>query len=213
MVRLAVLLSILLFLGCDSENVFNSDSNPVLLDQIALQYQNEEIEEARTKMLAYLKKYPKDDLAWTILGNMYQDLDDYEKAQNAYDKAVKINPRRVEALTGLGVLHRKNGNNEEAMRAYEKSVAINPEYAQAYSSMVTIALMQHEDQKALEYGEKAYQLDKEDPVIAANLAIAYHYNDDFANRDKLTLAAKKLGYKNLDILDKIYSGEMTIRDE
>jgi hypothetical protein len=78
--------------------------------------------------------------------------------------------------------------------------------------MTTIALKQKQDKKALEFAKKGYELDKTDPVIAANLAIAYHYNNDKVNRDKLTQTAKELGYAKVDTLLKIYSGELTVRD-
>jgi len=59
---------------------------------------------------------------------------------------------------------------------------------------------------------RATTLDKSDPVIAANLAVACHYNNDTENRDKFTRIAEQLGYKNLDALQQIYSGELTVRD-
>ncbi len=98
------------------------------------------------------------------------------------------------------------------MDAYEKTVQIDPNYADAFSSMSIIALKRNEDEKALEYAQKGYELDKANPVIAANLAVAYHYKGDRKNRDKFTKIAKQLGYKDLDSLQKIYSGNLTLRE-
>jgi len=200
------LLLLLCIAGCDN------GGNRAQLDRIAEVYDRGDTKTAIRQLDAYLKKYPRDDLAWTILGNAHEDEDNDEKAQSAYDKALDINPKRFEAITGLGVLHRKRGDYDAAMQAYQRALQIDPNYAQAYSSMTVIALKRQQDAQALEYASKGYELDNTDAVIAANLAVAYHYNGDFANRDKLTEIAENLGYARVDTLQQIYDGEISIRD-
>ena len=164
------------------------------------------------KLKQQLEITPRDDIAWTMLGHAYEDLDHDREAEAAYRKALEINPRRFDAITGMGILSRKKGEYDEAMAYYEKALNIDPSYAQAYSSMTVIALKQRKDAKALEYAKKGYDLEKTDPVIVANLAVAYHYNGMLELRDEMTEEAKKLGYKKSDALQKIYTGEMTLRE-
>ena len=202
----AMLIGLLLLSGCDGTQ------DRVQLERIAAVIDQGNHAQAAADLENYVNVYPNDDLAWTILGNVYQELDKFDEAQSAYDSAIKINPEQFQAITGLGVLHRKRGNYDEAMQAYEKAVSINPNYAEAYSSMTTIALKQEDDAKALEYARKGYDLDSKNAVIAANLAIAYHYNNDVENRDKLKRIAGQLGYDKVDTLEQIFSGELTIRD-
>ena len=204
---LAILIVLAWLAGCG-----DSTSNKSRLDRIAAQYQRGNTAAAIKDLNDYLGTYPADDLAWTILGNAYKDHEQLDEAEAAYEKALEINPRRFEALTGKGILHRKRGEYAQAMSAYESALAIDSNYAQAYSSMTVIALKTHEDNRALEYAKRGYELDETDPVIAANLAVAYHYNDDVENRDRLTRRAEELGYPKIDILQRIYSGEMTVRD-
>ncbi len=206
-----LLLAVLLFLlGCgDTSPVDRSSSE---LDAISKIYKQGDPKSAIEKLDGYLKSKPNDDLAWTILGNAYQDLDQQEKAEAAYKRALEINSNGFQAITSMGILRRKQGKYDEALAYYEKALAINPKYAQAYSSMTVIALKQEKDAKALEYAKKAYDLDKTDPVIVANLAVAYHYNGMAELRDKTTKEARRLGYTKIDRLEKIYSGELTIRD-
>ena len=99
------------------------------------------------------------------------------------------------------------------MRYYQKALELEPGYAQAYSSMAVIELKRNNDPEALRLAKIAYDKDQKDPVIAANLAITYHYNGNDRERDKFTEIAKNLGYANIDALQQIYSGELTIRDE
>lgn len=191
-----------------------STADPVSgdLDAISRIYQRGETKAAIEKLDEYLKSSPKDSLAWTILGHACVDLDQYEKAEAAYKKALEINPRGFQATTGMGILRRKLGKDDEALAYYEKALAINPKYAQAYSSMTVIALKQQKDKQALEYARKGYDLDKTDPVVVANLAVAFHYNGMPELRDKTTEEARRLGYTKIDALKKIYSGELTVRD-
>jgi Tfp pilus assembly protein PilF len=164
------------------------------------------------KLKQQLEITPRDDIVWTMLGHAYEDLDQDGEAEGAYRKALEINPRRFDAITGMGILSRKKGEYDEAMAHYEKALNIDPTYAPTYSSMTIIALKQGKDAKALEYAKKGYDLKKTDPVIVANLAVAYHYNGMLKLRDEMTEEAKKLGYKKSDQLHKIYTGEMTLRD-
>jgi Flp pilus assembly protein TadD len=187
-------------------------ANPDTLRNISKSYQQGDFQTAVSKLKVYLQAKPNDDLAWTILGNAYEKLKDDKNAEASYLKALKINPKRFEALTGMGILQRKRKNYDAALSYYQKSLAINPNYAQAYTSMSVIALKQNKDKQALEYAKKAYDLEKNEPVITANLAIAYHYNGMKDLRDKMTQKAKDLGYQKMDVLQNIYSGKMTIRD-
>lgn len=182
------------------------------LNVIAEAYGRGDLDTAIPQLREYLADYPKDDLAWTILGNAYEDGDRLDEARAAYDLALEIDPERFEAITGTGILHRKRGEYEQAMAAYRRALEIDPTYAQAYSSMTVIALKQERDREAVEYAEKGWELDPEDPAIAANLAVAYHYVGDTEGRDRMTAEAERLGYTKVDVLRGIYAGELTVRD-
>jgi tetratricopeptide (TPR) repeat protein len=184
------------------------------LDQIAEIYTSGNVATAIPQLKSYLSVHADDDLGWTILGHAYKDVKKNAEAKKAYSEALKQNPKRVEALTGLGMLARIAKNYDEAMKRYEEAIKIDPKFGAAYSSMVTIALKRGDFKKAVSIGEKGFKLDSQDATIAANLAIAYHYNKQIEARDKMTKTAAKLGYskEDMDVLAKLYSGELTIMD-
>lgn len=195
-------------LGCDQSM---SKKNMTQLNTIAGALRQSGSSPAiATELKTYLENYPQDDLAWTILGNCQTDLGDFPAAANAFETALKINPQLVEAITGQGILFRQQGRHDEALTMYQRALEIDPKYAQAYSSMVAIALIQKDYTKAVQYGEQSYRLDNTDPVIAANLAIAYHYLGDAANRDKFSSVATDLNYQSMDSLQQIFNGEIEI---
>jgi tetratricopeptide (TPR) repeat protein len=209
-IRIARAVGLLIVLACVGACGAPSD-NPIRLGKIAKVLEGGDAQGAIRQLTAYLEQYPRDDVAWTVLGNAHEDMDQDDQAKGAYDRALQINPRRHQAVGGLGILHRKRGDDDAAMQAYRRALAIEPGYGQAYSSMTVIALRQNRDAEALEYARKGYDLDQADPVTAANLAVAYHYNGDTANRDRLTTRALQLGYRKGDQLRKIYDGTLTVR--
>jgi tetratricopeptide (TPR) repeat protein len=209
---------LLLIIGCGSaafmgSRFISSTQERVELDRIAEGYETGDLEGSRDELLAFVETYPSNALAWTILGHVYQDLDMLDDAEAAYLQAIEVDAEAFEAYTGLGVVYRNRQDYEKAIEYYNKSLEINPDYAQAYSSLAVIELRRANDRKALELAEKAYDLDKEDPVIAANLAIAYHYNNNIEERNRMYDVAQQLGYDSLDTLQQIFSGELTIRGE
>lgn len=167
---------------------------------------------ALAELEAFVAQHPDNDLALTILGNVYEDEDRDDEALAAYEQALAVNPERFQAITGLGILHRKRGEYDLAFAAYEQALAIDPTYAQAYASMAVIELKRENDASAVELARKGYALDSTDPGVAANLSIACHYAGDVACQQEYRAIAETLGYANLDGLDAIVSGELTVRD-
>ncbi len=179
---------------------------------IAARYLADDIEGCVSDLSEYLKQYPKDEQAWTLLSIAHSDLEQLDEALQAYDRALALDPGCVKALTAKGIVHRKRGEYDKALAAYRSALKVNPNHAEAYTSMALVALLQYRDREALKYAKKAYDLDREEPDIAANLAIMYHYNGDSAKRDEMTAIADGLGYRDVDTLHQIYSGELSVRD-
>ncbi|MDO6491740.1 MULTISPECIES: tetratricopeptide repeat protein [unclassified Cellulophaga] len=169
-------------------------------------------EVASQLMETYVLSEKENEYAWALLGNTYIDLEEDAKAKNAFENAVRVDPKMEEAITGLGIVARIEGDYEKAADLYEKAIAINPKYAEAYSSLVVIYLKQKEFEKATEVGVKSYELDKGNPVIAANLCVAFHYAGDSISREKYFNEAKINGYPNLIGIRNIIDGELTVFD-
>ncbi len=195
----------LLFFSCGSEVKKQYD-----LSEIARKYQSGQVIEAQKDLELYVAKEKNNELAWTILGNIYEDTDKDSLAAIAYENALGVNPEMVEAITGLGILSRKKEAYDQAAKYYYKALAIDPNYAQAYSSLVTIHILNEEFDAAAGVGLKAFKLDPQDPVIAANLSVAYHYVDNTVERDKFYLIAENLGYSNIAGLKDIFSNDLVL---
>lgn len=207
-----ILVILVLVSGYIAKSILN-DRHKAELERVAQIYFNGNVDTALIEIDKYLDKYPQDDLAWTIKGNMLEDKDLDKEAKEAYEKSLSLNPENFQATNALGIIFRKEGDYDKAMEFYRKALEMKPGYAQAYSSMAVIELKRNNDKKALEYAKRGYENDREDPVIAANLAVMYHYNGMIEERDTYTEIAGKLGYWNMEALYQIYSGELIVKDE
>lgn len=195
--------------SCSNTSNYNKKLDILEIDKL---YISGNLTKAKTDVEKYLSSKKDNEYAWTLLGHIENDLDKDSLAMLAYEKATTINPKLVEAITGKGIVARKNKEYDKAAEYYNKAIKLNPKYAEAYSSLTVIYLKTKKFKKAVEVGLKSYELDNENPVIAANLAGAYHYINDTIQREKFFDIAKDNGYKNSDILRKVFDGEMTLLD-
>ena len=69
--------------------------------------------------------------AWIQLGHVYFDTDQYQKAINAYTKALELEPKNADVLTDLGIMYRRNGQPQEAIKSFDRAVAVDPKHEAA----------------------------------------------------------------------------------
>ncbi len=167
---------------------------------------------AEQRAQAYVKRHPAHALGWVILAKVLDQRDKPDEAVAANRRALELDPRAAQAHTNLGIIHRRRKEYDLAMESYRKAVEIDPGHAQAWSSMAVIELKRNRDAEALAFARKAATLDPEDPVMAANLAVALHYNGQVEERDQAFETARRLGYKKMDALQDIFDGKTTVRD-
>jgi len=196
-----------LFLACDSE--YENNKTIVQIDGML---QDGRVLEAKGAIFAFLAEEKENEYAWTLLGHIQEESDKDSLAAQAYHKALTINENMVQAITGLGILARKDKDYELAESYYLRAIELDSKYAEAYASLLVIRIKQNKFQEAVDIGARAYELDKKNPVIAANLCVAYHYNGDRRNREKFFAIAKRNGYDSLDQLKKIFEGDLTVLD-
>jgi Flp pilus assembly protein TadD len=204
------LVAFLVFVGCvkHADTTGEDLSELERIDQI---FNQGDYERALPAAKTFVQKYPDSYRGWALLGWVHLKTDEVEKAEECFDKSLTINPQWDNAHVGKGAACRKMGDNENARRCYLQAISIEPENAEAFTSLLVIELLEGNDEKAVEYGEKAWALRKNLPTIPANLAIAYHYLGDEAKRDYFFNEAQRLEYHNLETVQDIFDGEVSIR--
>ena len=173
-------------------------------------YERGQYSRALRKVERFLDDYPYDRRgqmlkAWTLL--KMNNLDD---AKGLLNIILEHDPSSIDALVATGIYYRKVGEPKTAMAYYQRVLDMNPNSPEALNSLVPISLESGDIKKAVHFGKRAYLEDPNNPIINANLAIAYHYDDDFVNRDIHKKRAQDLGYNDMRKLYSIFSGKETV---
>jgi tetratricopeptide (TPR) repeat protein len=197
-----------------------------LVDQMESQYfQDKELADINkteitpvkriSQLQDYIVKYPTKIIATYQLADTLYDqkhLDEVEKLLVGLQKtASDLEP--VNLL--LAATYREKGKFDLAKAEIQKVLSRNNESFGAYFALSRIELKQHQDAQGLADAEIAYNLVPEDASAMANLALAYHYNQNFTERDHLlSLLKERKDYADKDLkqLDSIFKGETAWRN-
>jgi Flp pilus assembly protein TadD len=185
--------------GCVRENRtarLNAINDQMLQDPIA----------ALPLVQDYVNDYPAVAAGWRVLGwTLLKSETDDAGARDAFNRALELDPEDDNSYVGLGAYYRRTNDLATANEMYLKAVELNPDNPEAYGSMVGVDLMRQDFAAAVTHGEKAWQLDSTNATVAANLAVAYHFNGEYEKRDVLLASAESLGYANMQDLHDLFS--------
>ena len=95
----------------------------------------------------------KHDVLLYNLGNAYSDQQNLLNAAACFNKALEIEPNKLNARNNLGVVFRRSGNLEEALIQFKKSIEIDPAQSETWFDMGNI----YADQKNFREAKKCYQ--------------------------------------------------------
>ena len=114
---------------------------------------------------ASVAKEPKNAELLVQLGNTAYDVEDWKKAIDAYERALKLKDGDPNVLTDLGVAYRNVGNPDKALAMFTQAVARDPNHWPAlFNQAIIFGLDRGDSKKALEI---LGRLKKEHPEIPA----------------------------------------------
>lgn len=100
---------------------------------------------------------------------IYVHQEKWDDANDALDKALKINPKNPFAWDLRGIALRQQGKFREARAAYEQALAIDPQYAKAHFNLGVLADLYLQDmQLALAHYERYQALQKKPDQAVGN---------------------------------------------
>ena len=112
----------LLTAGCQTSLNGGSDASALNLELGVAYLAQGRPELARDKLLRATRQDPGSSEAHRVLGMAYERLEDQERAERHYRRAVRLAPRDVEALNSLGVFQcRRAGKPHEGLELLERA--------------------------------------------------------------------------------------------
>lgn len=123
------------------------------------------LDEARDLLLEVINKQPRFANAHVNIGIIFSKNESYAEAENAFNRALIINPKNIYALNQLGFLYRKQGQFSKAKTSYKRAININPDYAYAHLNLgILYDIYLYDLEKAIEqykiYNELSLKKDK-----------------------------------------------------
>lgn len=101
-------------LGINGSALAMSSSDTVQLGDVEQLIAAGRYSEAVNQLQTYVQDTPFDANGFNLLGYSYRKLEEYERAHNAYDRALKLDPGHKGAHEYLGELYLKTGERHKA---------------------------------------------------------------------------------------------------
>jgi len=109
-------------------------------------------EEALQNFLRAVELYPDEAMYRDLVGNAYMELNQFDKAIEALEKSIELDPFYSLGHYDLGVvLSRIKGREAEALKLFKHAITLNPEGALPYYAMSCLYALQKRRKLALDY--------------------------------------------------------------
>jgi tetratricopeptide (TPR) repeat protein len=96
--------------------------------------------------------------AYLDMADSENRLDNYEKAQETIDKAIKIYPNNAEAINVKGTIFYRKGEYDEALKLFREATTVDPNCANAWADVCKVLKEQNKgDPNAAAEAERACQ--------------------------------------------------------
>ena len=148
------------------------------LDGILLSEYDDDVA-AIHKLEEAIKEDKKFWYAWSVLGEVYEKMEDYPNSVASYEKATVINPDSFKNFMSLGRVHKIMNELAKAVEAYIRACEIDPNHLDAHLKTAKCYVDMEDYDNALDYGQRAEQIDPDVAEVQLLLAEVYQWREDF----------------------------------
>ena len=186
--RGALLLSLFILAGCVSTTTGPAEKKPSASDAADLNYQlgaryyqNGEYDLARDRLKLSLEINPGNAIAWTTLGLTYEALGNLRLAEDAYDHAVRAEPRNYRVQENYAVFLCQRGRYDEGLTHFDRAIkAPTNDYAERTYTNAAVCLMQKPDYRVAEtYLREALGRRSNYPEALFQMSVLFYRTEDF----------------------------------
>jgi len=136
-------------------------------------YRNKDFQNQDTLWLASAKYAPSSPQNHNNLGDLYARRQEWDKAIEAFQTAIRLKPNYADAYHNLGNTYRQAGDQEKAIQSYQKATQFNRNLWQSYQNLGALYYEQQQLKPATEALEKATQINSDNDQLHANLGTVY----------------------------------------
>jgi len=155
-----IILCLLLTIGnlIFKKSVSKEEKAAIHLNLALLHRSNIEMEKAIKEIEKAIEIYPKYDLAYSMLADVYFQLGEFDDALNSYEKAISLK-EDPEYYFDMGNVYYRMGTLEEALNQYRKVIELNPNAANTYLAIANTLLDLKKFTESKTYYDKVLEMD------------------------------------------------------
>ncbi|MBT9546526.1 MAG: tetratricopeptide repeat protein [Candidatus Sericytochromatia bacterium] len=102
-----------------------------------------QVEQALAALLELAEKNPRSPGFWHHVGNLYVKQDRLPEAEQAFLKALQVDPHYARAHANLGLIYTELGRFEQALQCEEQALYLEPAYARAHINRAHLLFLQN----------------------------------------------------------------------
>ena len=118
-----------------------------------------------------LKLFPKNPELLLLIGALYQDLGENDRAANFLGRAVKVDPQNYRATLQLGISLSRSNLFGEAQKAFGRAIALQPESFEAHLLLGNLFAHSNKRDQAREAYFKALEIQENSSALHYNLGV------------------------------------------
>jgi tetratricopeptide (TPR) repeat protein len=164
--RKLLIIFILFFMGCGG---FRSGR---LREGYNL-YHNSQYSQAAQCLEAHLENHPADVKAHFLLGQCYEELNNWDQTLSEYRKTVELEPRHLDAHRRLGLGYLRIGSNLFAAREFMSVLHYQPDDPLSLYKLGVIFYREAKYDQAIKYFQKVIAVDPQYAKAYYNLGVIY----------------------------------------
>lgn len=139
--------------------------------------------------LEYIKSNDKETFARLAYASVLYDQKLYVATDSTLQTILKLDDENINACAMMSSVKRLEDQPEESLRYCDKLLSLNHELIYALSSKARTFLKIKRSVEGLKLAQQSIQLDSSDMYGKATLALAYHFNNQTKERDKIITKA------------------------
>ena len=149
------ILTLFIFFNTANFSLANQGGTSRLMRHAANLSQNGKNEEALKIFLEITRKEPNNFYAYNNLGMVYSQMEAKDKALNAYEKSLSINPAFPMTLNNIGYLHMTMGHYDKAEMFLKKASSLFGSFHLVSTNLGELYLKQKRYSEAMTYLKKS----------------------------------------------------------
>jgi len=141
--------------------------------------------------------------AYSLLGVIYQQMNDYQKSVASYEEATKLNPWSFQDFFGLGRVYQVMKQFAKAVKAYARACELKPDHLEAHIGAAKCYYEIEDYNNALLYGQRAEQINPDAGELRKLLGDIYQSQKDYSQAINSYKRALEVDSNNPEIMTSL----------